>query len=90
MSRKMNTRRRPATEADIKRAKAQAMDEAMQTILYMVLYVLVDKHGATHEEIAQLAAEVNYVADSISRGYIKWQDIMHTLEDEYDVHLNLK
>lgn len=90
MSKKTNPRRRLATEADIKRAKAQATDEAMRDILYMALYVLVDKHNATHEEIAQLASEVNYVADSISRGYIKWQDIMHTLEDEYDVQLKLR
>lgn len=90
MSKKTNPRRRPATEADVKRAKAQATDEAMRTILYMVLYVLVDKHDATPEEIAQIAAEVNYVADSINKGYLRWEDIMHMLEDEYNVHLNLR
>ena len=56
---KTNPRRRPATQADVAKAKAQATDEAMTRILQIVLYVLVDKHSATHEEIGQLAAEVN-------------------------------
>lgn len=90
MSKKINPRRRPVTEADIKRAKDKATDEAMRRVLYMVLYVLVDKHEATHEEIAQLAGEVNYVADSIRQGYIRWPDIMRVLEDEYDVELDLR
>lgn len=81
---------RTATQADVAKAKAQASDEAMTRILQMVLYVLLDKHGATHEEIGQLAAEVNYVADSINRKYLTFEDIEGTLGDEYDVHLNLR
>lgn len=90
MTKKTNPRRRPATQADVDRAKAQAVDMAMTRMLQMVLYVLVDKHDATHEELAQLAAEVNYVADSINRGYLKFSDITSVLEGEYDVHLDLR
>ena len=42
--RKTNPRRRPATQADIKKAKNEAADNAMKRVLYMFLYVLVDKH----------------------------------------------
>ena len=87
---KTNPRRRPATQADVAKAKAQATDEAMTRILQIVMYVLVDKHSATHEEIGQLAAEVNYVADSINRKYLTFADIESTLGDEYDVHLDLR
>lgn len=59
----------------------------MTRLLQMVLYVPVDKHNATHEELGQLAAEVNYVADSINRGYLKFADIERVLGEEYDVHL---
>ncbi len=91
MSRKkINPRRRPATQADVKRAKDESTEEAMRLVLYMVLYVLVDKHSATHEDVNQFAAEVNYVADSINRRYLKWQDIMRVLNDEYDVQLELR
>ena len=87
---KTNPRRRPATQADVAKAKAQATDEAMTRILQIVLYVLVDKHSATHEEIGQLAAEVNSVVDSINRKYLTFADIESTLGDEYDVHLDLR
>lgn len=90
MTKKTNPRRRPATQADINRAKTEATDAAMTRLLQMVLYVLVDKHNATHEELGQLAAEVNYVADSINRGYLKFSDITNVLEGEYDVHLDLR
>lgn len=88
--RKINPRRRPASQADIERAKDSATEHAMRCALYMALYVLVDKHDATHEELSQLAREVNYLADSINRGYLSWQDIERTLEEEYNVRLNLK
>lgn len=70
MSKRINPRRRPATEADIRRAKDRATDEAMNTIMYMLLWVLVDRHD---------------VADSINRGYIKWQDLRDALEEEYGI-----
>lgn len=69
--------------------KDKATDEAMRTVLYMLLYVLVDKHSATKEEIAVIQDELNYVADSVSKGYIQWSDIKKMLEEEYDVHLTL-
>lgn len=90
MPKKINPRRRPVNQADVARAKAQAVDEAMTRMLQMVLYVLVDKHGATHEELSQLAAEVNYLADSINRKYLSFADIERMLDEEYDVHLNLR
>lgn len=90
MTKKTNPRRRPVSQADINRAKTKATDEAMTRLLQMVLYVLVDKHNATHEELAQLAAEVNYVADSINREYLSFADIERVLGEEYDVHLNLR
>lgn len=89
MSKKINPRRRPVTEADIKRAQDRATDEAMKRVLYMVLYVLVDKHGATHEELAQLGSEVNYVADSIRQGYVSWADIRQALKAD-DIELDLR
>ena len=53
----------------------------------MVLYILIDKHDAPKEDIQQLAAEVNYYADSISQGYITWKDVERVVRDEYEVEL---
>ena len=83
MPKKINPRRRPATLADVKRAKDKATDDAIKLVVYMVMYVLIDKHGAPKEDIQQLGEEINYVADSIARGYVKCEDIRRTLEEEY-------
>ena len=55
VSKKTNPRKRPVSQADLDRA----VDEAITRLLQMVLYVLVDKHGATQEDIGQIAAERN-------------------------------
>ena len=89
MSKKINPRRRPATQADIKKAKNEAADNAMKRVLCMFLYVLVDKHGAPKEDIQELAKELNYMADSIRKGYVTWKDIEHVLLEEYELEIDL-
>lgn len=81
---KPNPKNQPATQADVKRAKRQARDEAICLVVYMVLYIFIDKHNASKEEIQQLGHEINDLADSISKGYLKWQDIKKMLEEEYE------
>ena len=85
MSKRINPRRKPATEADVRHAKDKATDEAMNTIMYMLFWVLANGHGAKPEELLQVKNELYDVADSITRGYIKWQDLRDTLETEYGV-----
>lgn len=89
MSKKINPRRRPATQADIKKAKNEATDNAIKRVLCMFLYVLVDKHGAPKEDIQELAKELNYMADSIRKGYVTWKDIEHVLLEEYELEIDL-
>lgn len=84
---KPNPRRHPVTQADVERAKATATNDAMRQVLYLMLYILIDKHNAPYEDICQLAEEVNYYAESVSEGRISWKDIEHVVREEYDVHL---
>lgn len=86
---KINPKKKPATEADVIKAKKQATYEAMERVLMLVLYVLVDKHNAPRGDIQQLANEVNYMADSVSKGYVSWRDIENVLLDEYEIELDL-
>lgn len=53
MSRKANPRRRPATMADVERAKQEAQAEAISYAMTIFFTVLCDKHGATDEELRQ-------------------------------------
>lgn len=63
-SRRTNPRRRPATQADVKRAKSEAIQKAMKQALYLVLYVLIEKRGASIDEIRELAEHINMGAFS--------------------------
>ena len=88
MSRKkINPRRRPLTEADIKRAKGSAMSEAMKRTIYLMIYILLDKHEASKEDLKQFAEEINYYADSIREGRITWKDLEHVVREEYEIEL---
>ena len=87
MGKKTNPRRRPATQADVERAKKQATNEAIKRICYLMLYILIDKHNAPYEDMQQFAEEINYYADSIRSGYISWKDVEHVVVDEYDMRL---
>jgi len=73
--------------ADINRAKTAATTEAMRRMIYLMLYVLIDKHQAPREDIKQFAEEINYYADSVKNRYITWKDIEHVVKEEYEVYL---
>lgn len=82
---RINPRRRPATAEDVRKAKDKATDEAMNTIMYMIFWALANNHGAKPEDLSRLKDELYDVADSINRGYIKWQDLRDSLQEEYGV-----
>lgn len=84
---KANPRTRPATMADVKRAKHTATADAVRRMLYLLLYILIDNHGASNEDIKQLAEEINYYCDSISEGRLTWKDMERVVRDEYGIEL---
>ena len=84
---KVNPRKRPVNQADIEKAKKQAKEDAMRQILYLILYILIDKHDAPMEDIQQLAEEVNYYSESIAEKRVTWKDIERVVRDEYKVFL---
>lgn len=82
---KTNPRRKPATQADVEKAKRDATSEAIRRTFYLAFYILIDKHDAPKEEILQLADEINYYADSITRGYVTWRDIEKVVVEDFGV-----
>lgn len=74
-----NPSRLPATQADVERARTDGVNRAIT----MMLWVLVNNHNATQEELDVFANELNYLAESIGMGYVKLRDIEETLQKEY-------
>ena len=87
---KVNPRKRPVTQADVNKAKQEASTTALRHALYLVLYILIDKHDAPLEDVEQLSQELNHLAAQVSSGAISWSFIIKVLEEDYGLKLHLK
>ena len=86
---KTHPKNKPATEQDVRRAFNQGVDEGTSRAIRLMLYILIDKHDAPMDDIQQLGREIEYYADSIKRGFMRWKDIDKMLDEEYNLTLEL-
>lgn len=87
---KVNPRRRPATEADVRRAKDSARNDAVMAVWAIVLTALRDKEGFSKEALKRVWDESLDISDSILHGYITVQDLVYTLREEAGIKLEEK
>ena len=80
--RKTNPRRRPATEADVSRAKRQATDDAVRMAWSIFFMVLSDKEGYDLDGLRRVWGHVEILSDSIARGYCSVRDLREILWQE--------
>lgn len=86
-SRRTNPRRRPATQADVQRAKQEAQDRALKAAWSIFFTVLRDKEGYTLDHLRRCWGEVEDLSDSIAKGYCSVADLREILELEEGVRL---
>ena len=79
---KVNPRRMPTTEADVRRAKKAAISEAVKTTWAIFFTVLRDKEGMDTEHLCHIWDNVNKLSEEISEGYVSVGDLMKTLQEE--------
>ena len=84
---KTNPRRRPATQADVKRAKREAQNEALSLSMVIFLTVMKDKEGATNEDLYRIWKEIEDLSDSVAQGYVDLWDLRTVLREEYNIHV---
>lgn len=89
MGAKVNPRRVPRTQKDVDAAFDRGIAEGLHRGIELMLYVLIDKHGAPMEDVQQLARELNHAAECVAEGYITWKDIRKMLR-EYDLEVELE
>ena len=88
MRTKTNPRRRPATQADVKRARDEAVRETVRFCMVVFFTVLLDKFAASKEDLQRVWDEVNDLSDSVKKKYVSLKDLKTVLVEEYDIHLN--
>lgn len=89
-SKRVNPRRRPATQADVAKAKRDAQTEAVCMAWAIIFTALRDKDGWGKTRLRRLWDEVEYLSESINAGYVDVRDLIKTLEDEAGILLNAK
>ena len=84
---KINPRKRPATQADVEKAKKQATNEAVSLAMTIFLTVLKDKNGFSNEELLDTWKNVESLSDSITDGYVTIYDLRTVLREEYEIYV---
>ena len=84
---KTNPRNRPATQADVEKAKKQSTDEAVSLAMTIFLTVLKDKNGFSNEELQDTWENVENLSASIRDGYVSVYDLRTVLREEYEIYV---
>ena len=84
---RVNPNRRPATLADINKAKKEAKNMAVEIAWSIFFTVLRDKEGYTQADLRRVWDEVEYLSDSITSGYCSVKDLRSILHEEAGIDL---
>lgn len=87
MKKKVNPRRRPATQADVQRAKQKGQEEAVKLAWSILFTVLRDKEGYDLEGLQRVWKEVDDLSDSIAKGYCTVTDLRDVLKQEIGANI---
>lgn len=82
---KKNPRSRPATQADVERARREGQVEGLRLCEALYLLTLCDKHPEV--DASTVRAEVGELARSTDARYMTAADVRTTLREEYGIDL---
>lgn len=87
MKKRVNPRRRPATQADVERAKQEAQDRALKAAWSIFVTLLRDKEGYALNDLRRVWGEVENLSESIAKGYCTIEDLRDALKMEEGIQL---
>lgn len=84
---RINPRRRPATMADLERAKKDAEARGLDMAVCIILSALLDKGFLDPEQMRPAWDAINDKSDSIVRGYCNVNDLRRALREDYGIYV---
>lgn len=84
---KVNPRRKPANQADVKRAKHGAIEDAIRMTKVLIFTALLDKKDFTRDDLVDTWKQVDKLADSVTEGRITIADMACVLKEEYGIDM---
>ena len=83
---KTNPKKKPATQADVKKAFEAGVKEGVSNSCAIFLTVLLDKFRMD-DQIQEVWNEICDLSDSVGKGYVSLADLRHVLMDEYGIQV---
>ena len=84
---KVNPKKKPVTQADLKKAKNAAVDEAVKFCWVIYMTAMRDKEGYDNEALHRLWGHISALSDSVAKGYVSVSDLANTLKVEAEMEL---
>ena len=85
---KVNPRRRPATQADVDKAFADGISAGVNTAMAILFIVLLDKTEADADFIAALMPMVADYSTQVKEKHLTYADLKDVLKHEYNITLD--
>lgn len=86
-SKKINPRRRPVNEADLRRAKNDAMSFSVSYAWAIIFTALRDKMCVSDEFLQELWGHVNNLSEAVGEGRVSIADLVVALREESGIEL---
>lgn len=88
MSKNKRNPARQLRESDIRRIKKQTTDDAIKYALVIFFSVMRDNEGYGVKRLKRIYDGINYLSDSISKGYVKIDDLEKVLWEEANIKMS--
>lgn len=89
-SRRTSPASRPASQRDVKRAHDEGITFGLNMAIEMMMWCLVEKQGATSEQLQQLNRDLNELAEHVTAGRINMADIESARHEEYGIEVEFR
>lgn len=76
-------------QSDVKKMKEDATNIGIKYALILFLSVMRDKEGYGLKRLKRVYKAAIELADSLNKGYVKWDDLEKALEVESDITIEL-
>lgn len=87
MAKKTNPRRRPASRADVEKAKRMAIDIAVTRAWALFFLALGDTYGFGKKRMTKLWQKVEELSRDVISGDLDIDEVIKVLHDEYGIKL---
>ena len=86
---KVNPRRKPATQADVEKARREGRYEGFNGLMSIFLWVMVEDFGFSDDDLKRIQERLMFYLDEIKARRLGLDDIISALAEEHGLTIEL-